>query len=300
MTKNFSEIKAFNALNKLPAPWRFFPSVEWRLLGREGESIGEMDVVVFHPQKGLVIFEVKGGSIRIEECQWFYQSGLALKQSPFAQVRHNRYALVKKLQARLGNSLVGQLTITHAVWFPDVVWKGSLPTTEAPSLSFLLDHHALKNTEKALNQLFKEASKSPETWSKVAQNALFDLLSPSQQQLVPLVVHVDEVNQKITQATDQQLAILKMLRTQKRLLIDGVAGSGKTLLAVMLAKEHAMQGKKVLFTCYNQNLAHHLSNVLEGYPQLTVKPFHELAKSLCKSAGIRYQLECQPFFVQGI
>jgi hypothetical protein len=289
MSENFSEIKVFNALSKLTAPWRFFPSVEWRVLGRNGEVIGEMDVVIFHPQKGLVVFEVKGGAIRIEDGRWFYQNGLELKQSPFAQARRNRYALVEKLQAKLGKLLVEQLTITHAVWFPDVVWKGCLPTLEAPSLSFLFDHDALKNTEKALNQLFKEASNGSEVWSKVSQHALFDLLSPSQQQLVPLVVRIDEVNQHIKQATDQQLAILKMLRGQKRLLIDGVAGSGKTLLAATLAKEHAMQGKKVLFTCYNQNLAHHLGKLLKEYAQIMVKPFHELAKSLCQSTGIHYQ-----------
>ena len=59
-------------LNQLSAPWRFFPSVEWRALGRDGEVIGEADVVVFHPQHGLVVFEIKGGAIHIEEGKWFY------------------------------------------------------------------------------------------------------------------------------------------------------------------------------------------------------------------------------------
>jgi thymidylate kinase len=39
-----------------------------------------------------------------------------------------------------------------------------------------------------------------------------------------------------------------------RLLVEGCAGSGKTMLAVTLARAHAAQGKSVLLTCFNRAL----------------------------------------------
>ena len=55
-----AEARVFAALAALPAPWRVFPTVEWRLLaGAGGEIVGEADAVVYHPQHGVIVFEVK-------------------------------------------------------------------------------------------------------------------------------------------------------------------------------------------------------------------------------------------------
>lgn len=87
-------------------------------------------------------------------------------------------------------------------------------------------------------------------------------MAPDCQLLVPLVVQLDNTLAELQQATEQQIAILRMLRTQPRLLVEGCAGSGKTLLAICLAREHAALGKSVLLTCFNRNLADYLSDVL--------------------------------------
>ena len=43
-----AESRVFAALAALPAPWRAFPTVEWRLLAPQGgEQVGEADGVVF-------------------------------------------------------------------------------------------------------------------------------------------------------------------------------------------------------------------------------------------------------------
>ena len=104
-----AEARVLAALGNLPAPWQFFHAVEWRNLSFEGEVIGEADVLVFHPQHGLVFFEVKAGAVQVREGRWFYASGLAMKQSPFSQARRNRYALADKLAQRLGRDVVEAL-----------------------------------------------------------------------------------------------------------------------------------------------------------------------------------------------
>ena len=48
-----------------------------------------------------------------------------------------------KLIQRLGKSAFDLLTITHAVWFPDVHWSDPMSSSEAARRAFLLDRDAL-------------------------------------------------------------------------------------------------------------------------------------------------------------
>ena len=285
-----AEQRVFDALKSLPSPWQVFPTVEWRLLRGEGEAIGEADLVIFHPQLGLVIFEIKAGAVYVKDGQWLYASGLMMKQSPFSQARRNRYALMDKLVQRLGKSVFDLLTITHAVWFPDVYWSGPLPSSEAPSRAFLLDRDALLKPEKYLLQLFKAAAPHPTAWNTAQQKALKEILAPDCHLLVPLVAQLDNSLADLQQATEQQITVLRMLRTQSRLLVEGSAGSGKTLLAVCLAREHAALGKSVLLTCFNRNLAEHLSTVVAEIPAISVLNFHELVRSRVLAAGLPFKV----------
>jgi len=174
-----AECRVMAALAVLPAPWRAFPAVEWRLLaGAAGEQVGEADMVVFHPHHGLIVFEVKAGAVSVRDGQWAYGSGGAMKQSPFAQARRNRFALVGKLRQRLGRDAADRLTVTHAVWFPDLVWRGPLPGTEAPSSAFLLDRRHLAAPLPALERIFREAAPRALAWDRVQQRALAELLAP--------------------------------------------------------------------------------------------------------------------------
>lgn len=297
-----AEARVFAALSALPAPWRFFSTVEWRLTKRDGERVGEADVVVFHPQHGLVVFEIKAGAVEIRDGKWFYASGLAMQQSPMAQARRNRFALQEKLRQRLGSG-ADALAMTHAVWFPDVTWKAAVPM-ELPSRHFLFDRRSLADPQGALLALLREAAPHGPAWSRSQQQALKELLAPDCHLLVPLAVRVDDTLSELHRATEQQMATLRMLRSQSRLLVEGGAGTGKTLLACMLAREHAAQGKRVLLTCFNKQLAGHLAHALADCPEIRVSNFHELVRQLAEQAGLPYRIVADPderarFFREG-
>ena len=285
-----AESRVFEALRRLPAPWQFFPTVEWRALQQGGESVGEADAVVFHPHHGLIVFEIKAGAVRVCDGRWFYASGPEMKQSPFSQARRNHYALADKLHHRLGRDAADALGITHAVWFPDVVWRGVLPGIEAPSGAFLLDRDALSDPEPALKRIFREAMPDARPWTRAQQHALKELLAPDCHLLVPLATRVDDAVHALHQATEQQVAVLRMLRSQPRLLVEGGAGTGKTVLAVALAREHAALGKSVLLTCFNKALAQSLADLLADVPGITVLAFHELARMQALAAGLAYDV----------
>lgn len=296
-----AESRVFEALRRLPAPWQFFPTVEWRALQQGGESVGEADAVVFHPHHGLIVFEIKAGAVQVRDGRWFYASGLEMKQSPFSQARRNRYALADKLRQRMGRDAADALGITHAVWFPDVVWSGAVPSTEAPSRAFLLDRAALADAAPALLRIFREAMPDAPAWTRTQQNALKELLAPDCHYLVPLATRVDDVVGALHLATEQQVATLRLLRSQPRLLVEGGAGTGKTVLAVALAREHAALGRSVLLTCFNKALAQSLAVLLADVPGITVLAFHELARKHAMAAGLAYEVPAElekqgPFF----
>lgn len=284
---NLAESKVIECLQSLNTPWQSFGSVEWRLIQQHGEQIGEADAVVFHPQHGLIIFEIKAGAVYIKDGQWFYASGRPMSQSPCQQARRNRYALVDKLITKIGRDALNTLSITHAVFFPDVVWKHDIPV-ELPSRSFLLDRHSLKNIENALLQIFKEASPVPQVWSKTQQHAIQQIFVPSVITFSPLVIQVEQSSQALHRATQQQMNVLRMLASQNRLLIDGIAGSGKTHLAMTLAEQHAQQGKLVLLTCYNRYLAAQLAQATAHISNIKAIAFHDLVREYAEQAGLEY------------
>jgi hypothetical protein len=62
----------------------------------------------------------------------------------------------------------------------------------------------------------------------------------------------------MAEATRQQEAVLRGALSNPRLLVQGMAGTGKTLLAVNVAEKLSSAGKKVLLLCFNDNLRIHL------------------------------------------
>ncbi|MBE5740672.1 MAG: DUF2075 domain-containing protein, partial [Clostridiales bacterium] len=58
--------------------------------------------------------------------------------------------------------------------------------------------------------------------------------------------------------TEEQYRCIDGLRSNKRCLINGAAGTGKTILAIKNAKESVAEGKKVGFFCYNLLLENEL------------------------------------------
>ena len=58
----------------------------------------------------------------------------------------------------------------------------------------------------------------------------------------------------------QQQAIFELAMDYEAMHIEGAAGTGKTIIAMGLAREYAKQGKEVLYVCYNRNLADDLND----------------------------------------
>jgi hypothetical protein len=101
-------------------------------------------------------------------------------------------------------------------------------------------------------------------------------------------IEFEHAQSGIKELTQQQLTVLAAIRRQKRLLVHGTAGTGKTVLAVESAKFQAQSGKRTLLLCFNRPLGENLQKLLAGTPNLTVGSFHSFAKQQVDMSSLSY------------
>jgi superfamily I DNA and RNA helicase len=85
--------------------------------------------------------------------------------------------------------------------------------------------------------------------------------------------------------TKDQIRVLDFLRSHRRVAVSGGAGTGKTVLALEKARRLASEGFRTLLTCYNRQLADHLSSLCTGTPNLDVMSFHQLCHKQIERAN---------------
>ncbi len=70
---------------------------------------------------------------------------------------------------------------------------------------------------------------------------------------------IDAQLEEVRRFTPQQFRVLDQLADNPRLVIDGLAGTGKTMLAIESARRAVESGRRVLFLCFNRLLAEWLA-----------------------------------------
>src|SRR5690606_22199301 len=99
-----------------------------------------------------------------------------------------------------------------------------------------------------------------------------------------------EQEERLIRLTDEQVRLLAFLGAINRVVIEGVGGSGKTMLAKRQAETFAEKGMKTLFVCFNKELANWMKQELpvELDDLVHVHHFHALCAQLCRRAGIGF------------
>jgi hypothetical protein len=283
---------------QLPKDVRIFHSYPWLRKDRDldkpwqGEVIreGEADFVIVDPRFGFMVIEVKGGHMFYEPAtmKWGRQGATHKVKDPFGQAGANLRDLETMLKER---SFPGQdlpFVRLRAVVFPNCDYQGTLPPgAESANLFGAKDLAGLGGKIEAL---FKSYAFKPDG-SGIGKAALDGILKAltSTFRLVPaLWREVEDQDRQIFRLTEQQAQVLDFLGQRKRAEIHGVAGSGKTKLAMIRARRFADDGKSVLFVCFNSLLAEWLQAELpEEYTgRITIRNYHKLCAEWAKEAGL--------------
>src|SRR5690606_14842373 len=112
----------------------------------------------------------------------------------------------------------------------------------------------------------------------------------------PVGADIDSAAQRLLELTEHQAQVFEGLYVQDRVVVEGVAGSGKTFLALQRALSFARGGKRTLMVCYNKELAAWLRHQVESDPTIlefrhliSVRNFHALASELAAQAKIPFR-----------
>ena len=281
----------FTVLHSYPwlRPWR----------GEGALTEGEADFVVVHPQHGLLILEVKGGeTIRHDGHRWIRdtKNGPREFQDPFRQAQRNMHALLDIVEERSGGRIrKADFVYGYGVVFPHMDYEGQPPPHADQAI--VISRRHLPFSEQAIMTAFRAWTEEPRVLRYDRYRMLLhDCLMPRFRVFRPVGPDISHASEQLLELTETQAQVFEGLYAQDRVLVEGVAGSGKTFLAMLRALAFAREGKRTLFVCYNKELAAWIRRQVEEDPSteefralLTVKNFHALAADLAAEAGIKFR-----------
>ena len=95
----YSELLVYRLLEILDDNWYVWHSVEW--LGQKSSSPRETDFLVFNPEYGFIVLEVKGGEVNYENFEWriITHGGEVDNRDPVSQARGAAFYFLKRYVA---------------------------------------------------------------------------------------------------------------------------------------------------------------------------------------------------------
>jgi len=306
------------------ADWHLTALHSLNLPSHAYKRFGEIDFVLVG-RPGLFVLEVKGGGVACHQGIWstINRQGerQTLPESPFRQAESALHALVERLERRLGATVIAHFPIGYGVIFPDCDWDLTGAEWD-PAL--LADARAARNLERWLEGLFRHwhqranqpSGQHPDRHSaaRLGQSpdqlpgqrpgarragvgaapgpdpgtiaAVIDFLRPEVEVAVPLHVQVEEIAERVSALTQDQMRFLDAVEANPCVLCLGGAGTGKTFLALVLARRWAATGRQVLLTCQSPWLRHWLAERF-ALPNLTLA-LADKAQVAARRAGIEH------------
>lgn len=254
----------FEKLRSAPATedWVAFHSLN--IACHSSQVEGEADFVVIVPGRGVLVIEVKSHE-RVETDgagRWKLGNHEWKTKSPFDQASGSMHSVVEFLDSRGANAI--GYPIWYCVWFTSVS-KDRMPQSIGWQQWALLDasdlHAASVGT--AIVRVLERASQhlldSSSVYRRIVGTPNAAHIERMTHLLEPKFVTEMTVKEaarrrayELEKYTAEQVKVLDMLRQVPRLIVDGPAGSGKTVLAVEAARRAAAAGKRVLFVVFNR------------------------------------------------
>lgn len=255
---------------------------------------GETDFIVFNPQYGILCIEAKAGQVKYQGGNWKYASGKDMKHGgPYNQASKNKWDLLSAIQSSSLRDIQHRCKLLHAVWFPSIkekdLYSNSFPAEFDRNLTMTME--ALIEPQKYLDQIFSielENHIRTDLSENDVKRLIREIICPEFNIFPSSSMEIDLKKITFHRLLKEQQGVLNYLDEQKSAVINGAAGTGKTMIAVEKAMRHASDGEKVLFLCYNSYLRNHLAQEFnhEKIDYMTIDSF---ACKMCHSDKADYQ-----------
>jgi hypothetical protein len=300
------ERDVFSLLSAGPEDWVAIHSLDLAPWNRSRRT--ELDFLVIVPDTGLLCIEVKSHeTISFDGVSW---QPSTIKRSPFKQAgdaAHTFHRRLSDLAPRFR-----QVPVVHCCIFPrarfDLSANLSVPTWE------LMDVRAFRGHRDGLEfcadlrarmQAAIEADPSLQPLGARLDRGQVESIVNS---CVPIQKRHEGRRERIEQREreveallrDQQKPVLQLAGSNNRVVVSGPAGTGKTLIAMEVARRAALLGKRAALLCFNQLVGdwvvRQLASELADHPNLVVG---RALKVLADVSGVSIPRDPSPSFWDG-
>ena len=297
--KSAAEINVFFGFSAMP------DTENWTILHSVGiakhptQSQGEADFVVIIPEKGTFTLEVKGGTIYRERGIWYSENRYGVSnmiKNPISEADDASQAFKKFVSFSPRNPAGDKLEATvfgFGVMFPDCSFHDQIGLIELADEQLAdaddcLTPESLKAYLLRLAEFWRQAFRGNKKVSlpTAHQSRLItDILRPDFDARISLQSTIRNVENKVLELTENQLAVLDGLTDNERCLVKGGAGTGKTTLALNLAERMCREGKQIGLFCFNKQLAYDLQKKTADKEGILCDSFTEYMKRVSRQGG---------------
>jgi hypothetical protein len=263
---------------------------------------GEIDFLVLAPRAGVFALEVKGGRVKRQDGIWYftdkYGNTTSKPRGPFAQASDGIYSVIGALRQKYGkDSGISKVLYGYGVMFPDIVFDDD---TIEISRWQIFDKNDGNNVKEFINRLSHNYLKQiqekynvfPEKYflnTKIIRE-IVSYLRGDFDKPVAFQTEINATEEIQKKLTEEQLRCLDALEDNPRCLIQGPAGTGKTILAIEDTVRSVTNNENVALICFNALLGEHLKQYFKinkkyGSPYY-VGTFHSFMFHVVKNAGI--------------
>jgi len=252
------ERDVFNMLADGPDDWAVLHSLDLAPWNRNLRT--EIDFVIIVPDTGILCVEVKSHTdISFNGERWFPSE---LRRSPFKQAADGRFTFHRRLRNII--PMFAHIPIVQCCIFPRA--RFDLQPNMSVAAHELMDSRAFRAFESA--DAFCSDLKTRIQLSVEGDAALQQLGNPLSPTDVDAIVTAcvpvqkrrpgarEEIRRReeeiATILRKQQQPVLTLAELNERVRVSGGAGTGKTLIAMEVARRAADRGQRTALLCFNQ------------------------------------------------
>ena len=233
---------------------------------------GEIDFLVCASNLGVFALEVKGGRIARKDGVWVYTDKYGIEhekvRGPFEQASEGMYSVKQELNKRDITKNAKNTLCGYGVMFPDVEYINTDLDVNQAEIFDKRDGQCVGKYIKRLSEYNKEKLRNKKVFvvypSEDDINEIVKALRCDFDKALPLSTKLEYAENTLLTLTEEQYKCIDGLAMNKRCLINGAAGTGKTVLAIKNVKESVANGSKVGFFCFNllleDELKRHFAN----------------------------------------
>lgn len=294
-TPSPGERLVFDVLGRAPGTEKWTVLHSQRLARVRQKAQGEADFVILVPDLGVLILEVKAHHhVARENGTWLFGPSREPGEDPLAQASKAMHAIRDATRQGVPDTR-GAVLFANAVAFTHVLGAPRSPEWRKHQLiemDEVTSDRLPKAIERAIEDEASHLAKQGKTvpadreGSRLSDGfieAIVDVLRPNFDLVRSWSAWKRQHEDHLIWLTSQQYSALDHLARNPRVVFEGPAGTGKTVLAMEAARRALDSGDRVLLTCHNVALSDTLKEHFSAHPcrdRLEIATLHKYLLTL--------------------